>query len=185
VSTTIEIPGGQATFREKLVRERDFRTIEAASMAVKAVYAKTPDPGITDDMTDDEKELALAAYAAAIDAMPMSYEEAQSLITWRHAAIVAFLESWTLRRPLPTMDTIDDLDRDVIMAMAPEAQRLAMSLTETGHVTFQVSPDLASPTNDSSGSSGPSSASSPLESTPTPISSPSGESTSTESGTAA
>jgi hypothetical protein len=104
----VEIPGGQAEIREKGdVKVRHRRIIESAGVAAAPVIAKL-DPDTVDEET--------------IVDLHMNRVEAMKVFELQDATIVALLAAWTRPEPLPTMETIEDLDPEVYEALA-EATR--------------------------------------------------------------
>ncbi|MGC8473069.1 MAG: hypothetical protein ACP5PW_01495 [Candidatus Dormibacteria bacterium] len=100
MGTTVEIPGGTAVVRgpgELRVRHR--RIVESAAVAAADVVGKL-DPG--DETLPGD----------------LSPAEAAKLLALQDATIVACLESWTLPEPLPTLDTVGDLQIGVYDALA-------------------------------------------------------------------
>lgn len=112
MSVTIEIPGGQATFRELLDTERQRRPLKLAAAAAASAIAKLP---------DDDAEGSVRDRLAAL---PLSVAEAQSLMDLYDATIVAYLQSWTLDRPLPDTDGLLDLPPDLYDALVEAASKL-------------------------------------------------------------
>lgn len=173
MSTTVQIPGGFAVLRDKLVRERDYRLLETAVIAAGPAMAKTAG---TEGLTPEEA-------AKAVLGTPITRQDAAAMLEVRDAAIVAFLESWSLTLPLPTMDTLGDLDREVVVALGEHMKaRLEQHFASMG-TGFSAQPPGESPTGGSASSGTPSKDG--QEPSPTPTLSPSGESTPTEAATPA
>lgn len=111
---TVEIPGGTATFREKLTTERQRRPIKRAAFAASSAIAKLP----TERPEDGSIQELLAT-------LPLSASEADSLLSLYDATILAFLESWTLPRPLPQSDDdLLDLESELYDALQDAASKL-------------------------------------------------------------
>lgn len=129
-SLTVEIPGGTATFRDKLTTERQRRPIKRAAFAGSSAIAKLP------DLEDgDEKKLT-----EQLASMPLTEDEADSFMGLMDATILAFLESWTLDSPLPTSrDDLLDLDADVYDALVETARSL-QSPEATQETNFEPGP---------------------------------------------
>lgn len=176
----VDLPDGTAVLRDKLVTERQYRIIESAFLTGQSVMAKLAENGLTDDMTDEEK----AAIAAAT---PMNLDEANTMLDLQDAAIVAFLESWTLvqdgkPRPLPKLADVQDVEREIYKPLAAAALPKALSaMAEAGETSteptgedFTPQGEAVTPTADSASSNGLSSAE--AESTSTPSSPEPGES---------
>ena len=200
--SVVPIPGGTATLREELVSERHNRILEAAYMAASAALAKSRGPylawagtlmgvapeemtpvqlqeaqKIIDDLSDEAKQdLGIA--------VNLTQEEAADMLGLQDAAIVAFLENWSLKKPLPTVATVQDLDRDLYRALA-DATRPLIAKTVVGHEDFSEQPlgDGANPTPSSNSFAGNVAEQDTLTPSSTPESSPSGESTGTEAST--
>ena len=107
---TITIPGGTALLREREeIKVRHRRLIEAASVAAASAVSKLPQDNTNLDMVQ-------------IASLDLTAAEANSLFALQDATIIATLESWTLPDPIPTLDTIGDLDPGLYDAVA-EATR--------------------------------------------------------------
>src|SRR5258708_3833400 len=150
---TVDIPGGTAKFktREEL-RGRDTKLVKAAVIAAQSAIEKLGDdaekkPGETDE--DAAKRLAVAMREKHI---VFTSEEATSLLDMREAMAVAYLHSWTLEIPLPTLATIGDLP-DKLYEALDEAIGGEL-LNVTAGQDFSPNPDQASPTGPSSASNG-------------------------------
>lgn len=114
---TVEIPGGTATFRESEdLRARDADLIEAAAYAAAPALSRLPQQALTPSGDEDEAAAA-ARFAEAVKDVNFNLDEWLLLTQMRRATIVATLDSWTLDRPLPTMATIGDLPRDLMVAL--------------------------------------------------------------------
>jgi len=114
---TIEIPDGSAELREKPdIKVRHRRLIEAAGVAAMPGLAKLPS-------TRDELENLDVAKVGSL-----TRTEADSLFTLQDATIIAALASWTLPKPLPTMDTVGDLDPELYDALANATRELGTSV---------------------------------------------------------
>lgn len=112
--TTVDIPGGTATFRDKLTTERHRRPIKRAAFRAAGAISKLPQ-----ERPDEGGIKELLA------ALPLTRDEADSLLDLYDATILAFLESWTLDRPLPTCeDDLLDLDSEVYDALQDAASKL-------------------------------------------------------------
>lgn len=114
---TVDIPGGTATFREaEELRARDSDLIEAAAYAAQPALSKMPLEAI--QPVDGEPEAdAAGRLAEAVKDVTFSMDEWLLITQLRRATVVATLESWTLDRPLPTMQTVGDLPRDLMAAL--------------------------------------------------------------------
>lgn len=156
----IPIPGGTATLRDKLVSERHYRILEAAYIAAAPALKKvaeraSEEPTEQTDFEEDSSELG----ANSIEGM--DHKETMMLLDLQDAAIVAFLESWTLPQPLPTLETVGDLERGLFKALAAAAQPLVGPSIAAMRVDFSPRPGKIDPatgeenfTGASSGSNG-------------------------------
>lgn len=125
---TVNIPGGTAALREKAdIKVRHRQLVEAAYIPASTAMMKLP---------GDLKELENFDLSAS----DITRTEAQALFDLQSATIVAALESWTLPGPIPTMDTVGDLDQDVYDALSEATASLA---------TEVVLPDSFDPTDPS------------------------------------
>jgi hypothetical protein len=131
--SAIAIPNGTATLRDKLGSERHHRLLEAAFMAASSAMSKVQAAGVTEEMSDEER-------TEVMNAVPLTMAEAASMLDLQDAAIVAFLERWSLPRPLPTIDNVSDLDRDLYQALAVATRDLASSAI-TERTSFDPTPD--------------------------------------------
>lgn len=114
MSQSIPIPGGYAVFRENLkVRQR--RLIETAGIQAVRALGKLPN-----EVTKGE----IDPTTVALDALDLSDSEADSIFFIQDAAILAYLESWTLDRPLPTKETIGDLEVELYDALVEGARKV-------------------------------------------------------------
>jgi hypothetical protein len=138
-TTTIDIPGGQATLREELnVRQRSL--ILAAGRALRK----------------DLREMVFGGKAKEINDADMS--EADFLALWHLNEVMVFvlLDSWTLDRPLPAgVDQIGDLPTDIYDALMEGSTGAAASaMSGAGEFGPDGAPDPKSPTGPSSHSDG-------------------------------
>jgi hypothetical protein len=181
--SVIQIPGGTATLRDKLVSERHYRVIEAAQTSASGAMLKVRDvlvaaaaerAGIADPehmSPEDEKSVQkviddLTPEETGRITAPVHFtlDESEAMLALRDASIVAFLEHWSLKRPLPTLATVQDLDRDLYQALADATQGLVV---KESVANFDPTPkvDNSTPTVNSGSSDGPSSADPELTST--------------------
>lgn len=179
--SVIKIPNGTATIRDKLVSERHYRILEVVYMSAQPVIAKLQyalslfamnklgfEEGATLTkkqvnslnattlaLTDDERTEALSK---------VSFTPAESMTMYeiQDATIVAFLEHWSRKDPLPTLDTIQNIDRDTYKVLS-EATRdrgtnALMAVTDFSPKPNETDPasGLDFPTGDSSDSNSPS-----------------------------
>ena len=142
MSTVVEIPGGQATIRdvsEMSVKQR--RMVQKAMMMVTHIYARVPIEVLEEAAKEGEEgEVGRRKVALLMATLPIEEQEADALLGQQDASIVAFLDSWTIDRPLPTKETVADLPADLYDALqnavAAPAARLAL-----GTVNFDPTPN--------------------------------------------
>ncbi len=109
------IPGGQAELREK-VTAGGRQAMLAASVDVSHGYRRCfPEQATTKIADIDPQVFQNGADGALLDAVHR----------YQNAGIVAFVKSWSLPQPVPTMDTVEDLDVDVYDALAAAVSPLA------------------------------------------------------------
>lgn len=102
MSTTVPIPGGTATLRDpEDLTERGRRLLLTTIMPLQALAGKMP------------KDASATDVARSIT----TRQEAAAMMEVRDAAIIALLKEWTRPEPLPTLDTLLDLDHDVFTAL--------------------------------------------------------------------
>lgn len=149
---TIPIPGGAATFREsEELRGRDRKIIKAAAHAAVFTAAKLPPSVIAardDGEPVEELEQRVRADAASVS---MNMADMLTFEDVREVAVIATLASWTLDRPLPTLETIGDLPGDLYEALLDAAAPLPASADDTD---FSPTRDKESPTSPSGSSNG-------------------------------
>ncbi len=173
MSKVIDIPGGQATLRDPdELRGRDQNLVQAAALAAAPVFRKLGDKAFEESKDENEEDF--------LAGMPdLTRSEAQILLELKECVAVALLKSWTLPLPLPTADTIGDLDAPLYKALVDAAGGVPADKlmgTDFGSVTDPTSPPMASESFN-----GPSEAA--VERLPIPESSPAIESTDTVSST--
>ncbi len=140
---TVDIPGGTAVLREKQdIKVRQRQLVEAAYIPASAAMAKLP--GNIEELKDFD-----------LSKSDITISEAQTLFDLQSATIVAALASWTLDAPLPTMETVGDLDQDVYDELGAATASLGNEIVapESFEPTDPRSPEFkATPTTPSSGS---------------------------------
>jgi hypothetical protein len=148
----IQIPGGIAQIKDqKDLRGRDSKLIKAYALAAQSVLLKIPEearpkPG-------ESKEEAGKRMQEYLETHPvqMSGEEGMRMLDMKESVMVAYLASWTLEIPLPTMETIGDLPDDVYQALDDAVGGDAIKVAAAS-VDFDVNPDQSSPTGPSKSS---------------------------------
>ena len=127
---TVDIPGGKATLREEAeVKVRHKRIVEAAAVAAATALSKLP---------GDRESLE----AVKLDELQLTAAEATVLFELQDATIVAALADWTLPDPIPTLDTIGDLDSELYERLAEQTRDLGTAAATD--VDFSP-PDPSSP----------------------------------------
>jgi hypothetical protein len=116
---TVDIPGGQAVLREKAdIKVLHRQLVEAAYIPATSAMEKLPG-----DLEELEKfDLTTSS---------ISRTEAQALFDLQSATIVAALASWTRSEPLPTMETVGDLDQDVYDTLSEATASLGNEIVST------------------------------------------------------
>ena len=169
MTTLVEIPGGQATLREKLsVGQR--RRIERARWGAMALLSDVDIPA--DALREGPDQVAAATQIKITKQGALDLEEARADVD--NVRLLVHLESWTLASPLPTAETIEDMDEDVFNALIAEIEKLppppSFGFTPVG----VDSPTAGSPSSNGQSKEG-------QRSTPTPKSSTSTARTAGES----
>jgi hypothetical protein len=133
----IKIPGGTATLRDKLVAERHFRILEAAYISAGPALQKLQQDTPTEETGQSEEE-RVANMLSKGEHLTMS--ESMSLLELQDAAIIAFLERWSLSQPLPTLDTVGDIDRETYKVLSEATKGLVVSALGIGTPSFEPTP---------------------------------------------
>lgn len=148
---TVVIPGGVARFKDRNeMRGRDSKMVKAATIAAQGALAKLPDearpkPG------ESEKDAAVRMEEVLkTTKLDLTQEEAMALLSMKEAIVVAYLASWTLDIPLPTLETIGDLPEEIYDALDNAVGGEYLTVTSPD---FSPGPDQNSPTGPSSDSS--------------------------------
>ena len=146
---TVPLPNGMtAVLRDKPeeIRVRQQQLIQAAGLAAQSAMSKTAQAA---HLTGDETAEVAEKILEATPLPSMSFDEAASLLTFQNAIVIALLVSWTLPEPLPTMDTLPDIDPAVYGAIADAARPLTSLVTKS--LNFDPGPPSeAGPTTNSS-----------------------------------
>jgi hypothetical protein len=115
---TVDIPGGTATLREKDdIKVRQRQLVESRIVAAASALEKLP---------NEIDELA----AFDITKSNLTAAEADSIFDLQNATIVAALASWSLSDPIPTMDTVGDLDQNLYDALSTATAGVASEVTQ-------------------------------------------------------
>ena len=165
--------GGWAELRESAdLKVRHRHLLEAASVAATPAMRKLPD-----DLPTDPVAIAALDMGEILAKGALTFEEAHTLERLQEAVVVAFTAGWSLKDPLPTMDTVGDMATDLYDAIA-EATR-GEGAKAVKDIAFEPSPENVpgDPTGRDSGSNGHSLAreSAPLI-PPSPVTTASGSS---------
>lgn len=149
---TVEIPGGVARFRDRSeIRGRDSKLVKAATLAAANVLAKLPEEA-TIKPGETEQEAANRLQEVLKDMkLELTMAEAQKLLDLKETIVIAYLASWTLELPLPTLETIGDLPENIYDALDAAVGGEVVNVATSG-VNFDVNPDQNSPTGPSLGS---------------------------------
>src|SRR5665213_2017140 len=126
MSTTIQIPNGvddhgNPKFGEAKIRELSEitvgqrRMVQATFMTVSHLYTRLPREVLEEAAAKKGHEAIEAQKQISwmMATLKTSREDAEALLSQQDAAIVAFLDSWNLTIPLPTMDTVQNLSPDL------------------------------------------------------------------------
>lgn len=120
---TVIIPGGTVHLREQAdLSVRHRRLIEAAAVGAAPALIKLP---------DDPEILE----STPITELGLSRSEAEALFELQDATIIATIDSWSRAEPIPTMDTIGDLDTDTYEELAKATRGLGDIITN--EVSFE------------------------------------------------
>ena len=182
---TIDIPGGTAKIRsvgEMTVRQK--RMIQKTALSTTHIYARIPEEllkaataKIDEDAQDKERLIAekLGAQqrlSMTMATLELSEADAEAFLGQQDSSIVAFLANWDLvdengqPKPLPTLETVQDLTPDVYdalaVATAKPAAELIIGTVNMEPVPREVDPDAPF------GESGTSNGQSSIPATPTP-----------------
>lgn len=134
MSTIIEIPGGQATLADPAsLTKRQKRALESVFLRLAPVAPKFAAYTQVDPAADTTAELP----ELSKDEVGLTYE-------LQDVAIITFLESWTLDRPLPTLDTVGDLPEPLYDAL--EAATTPLVLTPGPDFSPHPDPTVGGPT---------------------------------------
>ena len=110
-----------------------------------------------DEITTGRRRLVEIASAVYANALSSDDPEAEprALMRVQDATLVALLDRWSLDRPLPTLDTIEDVPANVYDALQEAAAARGREVSEAvAGVDFSVTPDKESPTTPSGASPG-------------------------------
>jgi hypothetical protein len=143
---------------------RHKRVIRSAGLAALAALKKVESKLPKDLPTDPKERLAIVSKLDMFE-LGLNYEEAETFQQMQAANIVAFVADWSFKEPVPTMDTVWDMDEDRYDFIAKVTSDLNNGVTE---VDFSPNPDdvPGNPTGRGGGSNGHSSAKPDSPSTP-------------------
>ena len=122
----IEIPGGKATLRDTLtIRERR----EIQRIALDAMGLANQLTGTSVALQPKDAELLMTTQDKMAD-----------------ATLIAYLKEWTLKSPLPTLETITEMDGDVYDAITAAIEKnSALAGVDTSPAKDPASPTSGSP----------------------------------------
>jgi hypothetical protein len=151
MTTSVDIPGGYAILREQHeLRGRDRMLIKAAAMAAAPAIEKMPDTVREGQKDDETPEQAQTRMASEVGALQLTWQESMALLELRQATMVACLKEWSLNLPLPTMDTIGDLDADLYDALDEAIGGVSSAIAAA--TDFEPQPGQENPTGNSKSS---------------------------------
>jgi|APFre7841882654_1041346.scaffolds.fasta_scaffold03204_8 hypothetical protein len=180
MTTKVDIPGGFAILREQHeLRGRDRMLIKAAAMAAAPAIEKMPTTVTEGQREDETEEEAQQRMAAEVTTLNLTWQESMALLELRQATMIACLKEWSLPLPLPTMDTVGDLDADLYDALDTAIGGVTTAVAAA--TDFDPQPGKENPTGNSKSSGSPSKDGVPKQLTPSTQSS--GENIATESST--
>lgn len=145
---TIRRPAWSARLRENdEIKVRHRRLIENAGIAAARPMAKI----------EQQKREGKDVGGLDMTELDLDAVEADRVMALQDAVIVATLASWTLDEPLPTLETVGDMDTDVYEALAKATREQGAAIATS--VDFEPKPDdpgfEQSPTSPSGGSEEP------------------------------
>ena len=121
----IDIPGGTATLKDTLtIRER--REIQHIALAAMSLANQLSGTSVALNPTDA--------------ALLMDTQDKMA-----DATLIAYIVSWTLDKPLPTLDTIDEMDGDVYDAITAAIEKNRLTGVDTSPAKDPRSPTKGSP----------------------------------------
>jgi TATA-binding protein-associated factor Taf7 len=137
MSRTIDIPGGTAVLRDRQdeIRVREQRIIDTALVPALPAFSKARDRKAWE--TDGD----------VVRSSKLTRQESVALMEFQDAQVIALLQSWSLPRELPDIDTIQDLD-PLLYAALLDATRVIQSTTDV-FKRPDVNPESLSPAEES------------------------------------
>lgn len=151
MTTQVEIPGGFAILREQNeLRGRDRLLIKAAAMAAAPAIEKMPDTVREGQQEGESEEEAQTRIASEVGSLQLTWQESMALLELRQATMIACLKSWTLNLPLPTMDSVGDLDADLYDALDTAIGGVTTAVAAA--TDFEPQPGQENPTGNSKSS---------------------------------
>lgn len=149
---TIEIPGGIARIKDgEDLRGRDTKLIKAAAIAAQNVLLKIPEEARPKPGESREEAANRMQKYLLENPMDLTAAEAMLMLNMKEAVMVAYLASWSLELPLPTLETIGDLPAPIYQAL-DDATGGDVVNAAVSNVNFDVNPDKNSPTGPSGSS---------------------------------
>lgn len=128
MSRRIDLPGGawadlkdpdELTNRDRKLLRRRVNSATKVGDRLRAL-------GVTADMAREGVSDALAAQVEAV----LDSDAFDALSDAQGAFIVAYTAAWSLDRPLPTLDTVDDLPAPIFDALAEATSKLGADSEE-------------------------------------------------------
>ncbi len=113
-----KVTGGTITCREKLtVGAR--KVLQSAMFASSSVFLGSQQDALAGGIELKDGTIATSDSLKTVSDLTklpsdfFSSERLETMLNLQKASIIAFLESWSFKQPLPTMDTIEDMDADL------------------------------------------------------------------------
>lgn len=148
MSTQKPILGGNAVFRDMdELRGRDRNLIKAAAASAAGYFAKLPPELLKPGPEGETPDQMVVRVTPLMEGIVFTWQENLALIELRQATVVAMLQAWDLDQPLPTMETIGDLEGELYDSL--DAAVGGVSAAVALGVNLDPSPDPGSPSSDS------------------------------------
>ena len=149
--------GGWVELREQAdLRVKHKHMMQAAFTGAMVAMTKIPDSVVT--LPEDPQERAAAIAELDVNDLTakgaLTFEEARSLQRVQEVAVVAFTVAWSLKEPVPTIDTVGDMREEIYDAIAETTQKEAAATMQG--VNFDPTPkaEPGVPTGIDNGSNG-------------------------------
>lgn len=139
MTTTVDIPGGEVTLRNpRALTERQRRLLTRVQGRMGSMLGKIRAAGFDPDADDVESTIDAEKLHFDAEDVDLSFE-------LNDAGIIAFVQSWTLDLPLPTMETVTDLPGDLYSRLQEITAPLIVKVI-IDSAGFEPQPDNDSPT---------------------------------------